>query len=57
MTTKSISKRTKFEYSDEVSYVERVPRPIVAVALNYPSNHLIPAHIHQNFKQNLNSDT
>jgi AraC-like DNA-binding protein len=47
MTTKSISKRTKIEYSDEVSYVERVPRPIVAVALNYPSNHLIPAHIHQ----------
>lgn len=47
MTTKSISKRTKIEYSDEVSYVERIPRPIIAVALNYPDNHRIPAHIHQ----------
>jgi AraC-like DNA-binding protein len=47
MTTKSISNRTKIEYSDEISHVEGVPRPIVAVALNYPDNHRIAAHIHQ----------
>ena len=47
MATKNISKRTKIEYSDEVSYIERIPSPIVAVALNYPGNHRISAHIHQ----------
>ncbi len=47
METKNIVKRTKIEYSDDVSYVEEIPRPVVAVALNYPSGHLMPAHIHQ----------
>lgn len=47
METKNIVKRTKIEYSDEVSYVEEIPRPVVAVALNYPGNQLIPAHMHQ----------
>ena len=47
METKNIAKRTKIEYSDEVSYVEEIPRPVVAVALNYPGNQLIPAHMHQ----------
>ena len=47
MATKSISKRTKIKYSEDVSYVECIPRPIITVALNYPSNHRIPAHIHQ----------
>ena len=47
METKNIVKRTKIEYSDEVSYVEKIPRPVVAVALNYPGSHLIPAHMHQ----------
>lgn len=40
-------KRTKIEDSEEISYVERIPRPVVAVALNYPGNHLIQAHRHQ----------
>ena len=47
MATKNISKRTKIEYSDNISYSERIPRPIVAVALNYPGNQRIPIHIHQ----------
>jgi AraC-like DNA-binding protein/mannose-6-phosphate isomerase-like protein (cupin superfamily) len=47
METKSIVNRTKIEFSDEVSYVEKIPRPVVAVALNFPGSHLIPAHMHQ----------
>jgi AraC-like DNA-binding protein/mannose-6-phosphate isomerase-like protein (cupin superfamily) len=47
METKNIVKRTKIEYADGVSFVEKIPRPLVAVALNYPGGHLIPAHMHQ----------
>ena len=47
METKNIVKRTKIEYSNAVSYVEEIPRPVVAVALNYSSGHLMPAHMHQ----------
>jgi AraC-like DNA-binding protein len=47
METKNIVKRTKIEYADDVSYVEEIPRPVVAVSLNYPNNHFMPAHMHQ----------
>ena len=47
MKTKNISKRTKIEISDDVEYVENIPRPIVAVALDYPSGYILPAHCHQ----------
>jgi AraC-like DNA-binding protein/mannose-6-phosphate isomerase-like protein (cupin superfamily) len=47
METTNIEKRTNIAYSDEVSYVEEIPRPVVAVALNYPNDQLIPAHMHQ----------
>lgn len=47
MKTKNIVKRTIIEYSDDVSYVEEIPRPVVAVSLNYPNNHFMPAHMHQ----------
>lgn len=47
MKTKNIENRTKPKYSDDVSYVEEISRPVVAVALNYPSDQLIPAHMHQ----------
>ena len=47
MKTKNIENRTKPKYSDDVSYVEEISRPVVAVALNYPSDLLIPAHMHQ----------
>lgn len=47
MKTKNISKRTKTEVSDNVEYVERIPRSMVAVALDYPNGYHIPAHCHQ----------
>ena len=47
METKNIVKRTKIEYSDDVSYVEEIPRPVVAVSLNFPNNHVMPAHMHK----------
>ena len=47
MKTKNISKRTKTEISDNVEYVERIPRSMVAVSLDYPNGYHIPAHCHQ----------
>jgi len=47
MKTKNISKRTKTEISDNVEYVERIPRSMVAVALDYPNGYHIPVHCHQ----------
>jgi AraC-like DNA-binding protein/mannose-6-phosphate isomerase-like protein (cupin superfamily) len=47
MKTKYISKRTKADISDDVEYVERIPRSIVAVALDYPNGYHIPPHRHK----------
>jgi AraC-like DNA-binding protein/mannose-6-phosphate isomerase-like protein (cupin superfamily) len=47
METNNVVKRTKIEYSDDVSYVEEIPRPVVAVSLNFPINHFMPAHMHK----------
>jgi AraC-like DNA-binding protein/quercetin dioxygenase-like cupin family protein len=47
METKNIEKRTKTDYSGKVDFVEDIPRPVVAVALNYPTNQLLPFHKHQ----------
>ena len=46
MRTKSISNRTKLNIHDPVKDVTDVPRPIVAMAKEYPSGHLIPLHQH-----------
>lgn len=47
METKNNEKRTKSNYSTNIDYVEDIPRPIVAVALDYPSNQCLPLHKHQ----------
>ncbi|MCF8069881.1 MAG: helix-turn-helix transcriptional regulator [Desulfobacterales bacterium] len=47
MKTKNIAKRTKSEPEGLFPDVEKIPRPVVVVALNYPNNHMIPAHTHE----------
>lgn len=47
MKTKNIVKRTKAGYSENVAYVEEIPRPVVAVALDYPESRTVPSHMHR----------
>jgi AraC-like DNA-binding protein/quercetin dioxygenase-like cupin family protein len=46
MKTNSIENQTKVNFSDPVKEIVSVPRPIVAMALDYPNGHLIPFHQH-----------
>ena len=46
MRTKNISKRTKSTPPDPVEDIISVPRPIVAMAKEFPSGQLIPFHQH-----------
>lgn len=46
MRTKYISNRTKPRHPDPVEEILNVPRPIVAMAKEFPSGHLIPFHQH-----------
>jgi len=46
METKYTSKRTKSTSPDPVEDIGGVPRPIVALAKEFPSGHLIPYHRH-----------
>ena len=46
MKTNSISKRTKLKFSDPVQDIIDIPRPIVALAREYPDGHVIPLHQH-----------
>jgi len=47
MTTKYISNKTNSIPLDPVEDFSSVPRPIVAMAYEYPSGHLIPYHQHK----------
>jgi len=46
MRTKNISNETKVPPSDPVDDIVNVPRPIVAMAKEFPAGHLIPLHQH-----------
>lgn len=46
METDNISNRTKSAHPDPVEDIISVPRPIVAMAKEFPSGHLIPFHHH-----------
>jgi len=46
MRTNTIEKQTKIDLSDPVEDMLNVPRPIVAMAKEFPPGHLIPLHQH-----------
>ena len=46
MKTNNIAKRTNDELSDPVADISEIPRPIVALAKDYPNGHVIPLHRH-----------
>ncbi len=46
MKTNNIENQTNFDFSDAVKEITRVPRPIVAMAKDFPNGHLIPFHQH-----------
>ena len=46
MKTNNIENQTKFDVSDSVREITKVPRPIVAMAKDFPNGHLIPFHQH-----------
>jgi AraC-like DNA-binding protein/quercetin dioxygenase-like cupin family protein len=46
MKTNNIENQTKVDSSDSVEEITRVPRPIVAMAKDFPNGHLIPFHQH-----------
>ena len=46
MKTNNIENQTKVGFSDSVEEITRVPRPIVAMAKDFPNGHLIPFHQH-----------
>jgi AraC-like DNA-binding protein len=46
MKTNSIAKRTKLKFPDPVQDIIDIPRPIVALAREYPDGHVIPLHQH-----------
>ena len=46
MQTKNVSNKTNQKIHDPVEDVTDVPRPIVAMAKEFPSGHLIPLHQH-----------
>ena len=46
MKTKNIEIQTKADFFVPIKEVTKVPRPIVAIATDYPNGHLIPFHKH-----------
>ncbi len=46
MTTNNVENQTKAGLSDPVEEITKVPRPIVAMAKEFPNGHLIPFHQH-----------
>jgi len=46
MKTNNIENQTKTGFSDPVKEITGVPRPIVAMAKDFPNDHLIPFHQH-----------
>ena len=46
MTTNNVENQTKADLSDPVEEITKVPRPIVAMAKEFPNGHLIPFHQH-----------
>ena len=46
MKTNNIENQTKFGFSDSVEEITSVPRPIVAMAKDFPNGHRIPFHQH-----------
>ena len=46
MKTKNIENLTKADFFDPAKEFTKVPRPIVAMAKDYPNGHLIPFHKH-----------
>jgi len=46
MQTNNVEKRTKTDFYDPVEEITSIPRPIVALAKEFPSGHLIPFHRH-----------
>jgi AraC-like DNA-binding protein len=46
MKTNSIAKWTKLKFTDPVGDITNVPRPIVAMAKDFPDGHVIPFHRH-----------
>jgi AraC-like DNA-binding protein/quercetin dioxygenase-like cupin family protein len=46
MKTNNIENETKIDFSDSVEEITRVPRPIVAMAKDFPNGHRIPFHQH-----------
>ena len=46
MTTNNIEKQTKRAFSDPVEEITNIPRPVVAMAKDFPNGHLIPFHRH-----------
>lgn len=46
MTTNNVEKQTKAGLSDPVEEITKVPRPIVAIAKEFPNGRLIPFHQH-----------
>lgn len=47
MKTKNSLKRTKLDPSDNIDDLLKIPRPIVAMAKEFPSGHVIPSHHHE----------
>ena len=46
MKTKNVGNQTKADFSDPVKETTRIPRPIVAMAKDFPNGHLISFHQH-----------
>ncbi|UCF01158.1 MAG: helix-turn-helix transcriptional regulator [Deltaproteobacteria bacterium] len=46
MTTNNIANKTKSSLSEPVEEIIDVPRPVVGLARDYPSGHIIPYHQH-----------
>ena len=46
MKTNNVEKQTNFDASVSANEITRIPRPIVAMAKDFPNGHLIPFHHH-----------
>ena len=46
MKTNNVENQTKGDASDSAEEITKVPRPIVAMAKDFPNGHLIPFHQH-----------
>ena len=46
MKTNNVENQTKADLSDPVEEITNIPRPVVAMAKDFPNGHLIPFHQH-----------